>query len=201
MASNRMKKYIFWEYARGSWQYDVIVGVIVAFLFLTPRDWFRDQPRIPQASDISSLPSERGTHHLDLTEDVARARRVRELAVDASKAFIPQCGLAPGFVSIVAFDMAQRVEGLDSVKLRVGALPQYLSNALSYSLTWNTDGVINEYCEPCDAIVNGVRRETQPLEEREQFSLDGVIYEAFNTSGGLGTLCDTLIGHAIEGKL
>jgi hypothetical protein len=57
-----MKKYIFWEYARGSWQYDVIVGVIVAFLFLMPRDWFRDQPRIPQASDISSLPSERGTH-------------------------------------------------------------------------------------------------------------------------------------------
>ncbi|MGA3015685.1 MAG: hypothetical protein ABSF62_01105 [Bryobacteraceae bacterium] len=57
-----MKKYIFWEYARGSWQYDVIVGVILAFLFLTPRGWFRDQPRIPQASDISSLPSERGTH-------------------------------------------------------------------------------------------------------------------------------------------
>ena len=57
-----MKKYIFWEYARGIWQYDVIVAVILAFLFLTPRDWFRDQPRIPQASDISALPSERGTH-------------------------------------------------------------------------------------------------------------------------------------------
>ena len=57
-----LKRYIFWEYARGSWQCDVIVGVILAFLFLTPRDWFRDQPRIPQASDISSLPSERGTH-------------------------------------------------------------------------------------------------------------------------------------------
>ena len=135
-----------------------------------------------------------GTHYLDLTEDVARARRVRELAVDASKAFIPQCGLAPGFVSIVAFDMAKRFEVLDSVKLRVGALPQYPSNALNYNLTWSTDGVINEYCEPCDAIVNGVRRETQPLEEREQFSLDGVTYEAFNTSGGLGTLCDTLEG-------
>ena len=98
-----------------------------------------------------------GTHYLDLTEDVARARRVRELAVDASKAFIPQCGLAPGFVSIVAFDMAKRFEVLDSVKLRVGALPQYPSNALNYNLTWSTDGVINEYCEPCDAIVNGVR--------------------------------------------
>ena len=80
------------------------------------------------------------------------------------------------------------------VKLRVGALPQYPSNALNYNLTWSTDGVINEYCEPCEAIVNGMRREVQPLEEREGFSLDGVTYEAFNTSGGLGTLCDTLDG-------
>jgi saccharopine dehydrogenase-like NADP-dependent oxidoreductase len=134
------------------------------------------------------------THYLDLTEDVASMRRVRELAADASAAFIPQCGLAPGFVSVVAFDMAKRFEVLDSVKLRVGALPQYPSNALNYNLTWSTDGVINEYCEPCEAIVNGVRREVPPLEEREEFSLDGVTYEAFNTSGGLGTLCDTLEG-------
>jgi saccharopine dehydrogenase-like NADP-dependent oxidoreductase len=135
-----------------------------------------------------------GTHYLDLTEDVASVRRVRELAANAETAFIPQCGLAPGFVSIVAFDMAKRFEVLDSIKLRVGALPQYPSNALNYNLTWSTDGVINEYCEPCEAIVNGVRREVQPLEEREEFSLDGVTYEAFNTSGGLGTLCDTLEG-------
>src|SRR6202166_2314609 len=134
------------------------------------------------------------THYLDLTEDVASMRRVRELAADASTAFMPQCGLAPGFVSIVAFDMAKRFEVLDSVKLRVGALPQYPSNALNYNLTWSTDGVINEYCEPCEAIVNGVRREVPPLEEREEFALDGVTYEAFNTSGGLGSLCDTLKG-------
>jgi saccharopine dehydrogenase-like NADP-dependent oxidoreductase len=134
------------------------------------------------------------THYFDLTEDVASTRRVRELAADASTAFIPQCGLAPGFVSIVGFDMAKRFEVLDSVKLRVGALPQYPSNALNYNLTWSTDGVINEYCEPCEAIVNGARREVPPLEEREEFSLDGVTYEAFNTSGGLGTLCDTLEG-------
>jgi saccharopine dehydrogenase-like NADP-dependent oxidoreductase len=135
-----------------------------------------------------------GTHYLDLTEDVASVRRVRELAADAGTAFIPQCGLAPGLVSIVAFDMAKRFELLDSVRLRVGALPQYPSNALNYNLTWSTDGVINEYCEPCEAIVNGVRTEVPPLEEREEFSLDGVTYEAFNTSGGLGTLCDTLQG-------
>jgi saccharopine dehydrogenase-like NADP-dependent oxidoreductase len=134
------------------------------------------------------------THYLDLTEDVVNTRHVRELAADAGAPFIPQCGLAPGFVSIVAFDMAKRFAVLDSVKLRVGALPQYPSNALNYNLTWSTDGVINEYCEPCEAIVNGLRREVPPLEEREEFSLDGVTYEAFNTSGGLGTLCDTLEG-------
>jgi len=133
-------------------------------------------------------------HYLDLTEDVVSTRRVKELAQDAEAAFIPQCGLAPGFVSIVAFDMTKRFDSLDSVKLRVGALPQYPSNALNYNLTWSTDGVINEYCEPCEAIVNGELREVPPLEEREEFSLDGVTYEAFNTSGGLGTLCDTLAG-------
>ena len=134
------------------------------------------------------------THYLDLTEDVASTRRVRALAAGADAAFIPQCGLAPGFVSIVAFDLIKRFAELDSVKLRVGALPQYPSNALNYNLTWSTDGVINEYCEPCEAIVDGVRREVPPLEGREEFSLDGVTYEAFNTSGGLGTLCDTLEG-------
>src|SRR5271156_5053819 len=134
------------------------------------------------------------THYLDLPEEVESTRRVRALAADAGIAFIPQCGLAPGFVSIVAFDMAKRFESLDSVKLRVGALPQYPSNALNYNLTWSTDGVINEYCEPCEAIVNGMRREVPPLEELEEFSLDGVTYEAFNTSGGLGTLCETLKG-------
>ena len=73
-----------------------------------------------------------------------------------------------------------------NVRMRVGALPQFPSNALNYNLTWSTDGVINEYCEPCEAIVNGELREVPPLEEREEFALDGVTYEAFNTSGGLG---------------
>src|SRR5262245_66532219 len=80
------------------------------------------------------------------------------------------------------------LEVLDSVRLRVGALPQFPSNALNYNLTWSTDGVINEYCEPCQAIVNGELTDVPPLEEREEFYLDGVTYEAFNTSGGRGTL-------------
>jgi saccharopine dehydrogenase-like NADP-dependent oxidoreductase len=133
-----------------------------------------------------------GVHYLDLTEDVASTRAIRELAQGSSTALIPQCGLAPGFISIVAADLARKFDTLDSVRMRVGALPAYPSNALNYNLTWSTEGVINEYCEPCEAIVDGQQREVPALEEREEFSLDGVLYEAFNTSGGLGTLCETL---------
>ena len=135
-----------------------------------------------------------GVHYLDLTEDVESTRQVKRIAADAKTAFIPQCGLAPGFISIVANDLASRFDTLESVRMRVGALPQYPSNALNYNLTWSTDGVINEYIEPCEAIVESALIEVPALEEREEFSLDGVTYEAFNTSGGLGTLCETLKG-------
>lgn len=135
-----------------------------------------------------------GVHYLDLTEDVASTRIVKALAQDASTAFIPQCGLAPGFISIAAYDLAARFDDLQDVRMGVGALPQFPSNALSYNMTWSTDGLINEYCERCEAIVGGELRRTQPLEDCEPFALDGVTYEAFNTSGGLGTLCETLAG-------
>ncbi|HEY2048583.1 MAG TPA: saccharopine dehydrogenase family protein [Caulobacteraceae bacterium] len=137
-----------------------------------------------------------GIHYLDLTEDVASTRKVKALAVDAPSALIPQCGLAPGFISVVAADLARGFDELHDVRLRVGALPMYPSNALNYNLTWSTEGVINEYCEPCEAIVEGQLRHTRALEECESFALDGVTYEAFNTSGGLGTLCETLEGKA-----
>jgi saccharopine dehydrogenase-like NADP-dependent oxidoreductase len=135
-----------------------------------------------------------GINYFDLTEDVESTRVVKELAKDATSAFMPQCGLAPGFISIVAYDLAKRFDTLHNVHMRVGALPKYPSNALKYNLTWSTDGLINEYCNPCEAIVDGEVREVPPLEEAEAFSLDGISYEAFNTSGGLGTLCETLAG-------
>src|ERR1035441_3550479 len=55
-----LKRFILWEYPRASWQYDVMVAIILAFVFLTPRDWYRDQPRIPHASSIAMLPTENG---------------------------------------------------------------------------------------------------------------------------------------------
>ncbi|RIK73708.1 MAG: saccharopine dehydrogenase [Planctomycetota bacterium] len=141
-----------------------------------------------------------GVSYFDLTEDVQTTRRVRDIARHAreGQVFMPQCGLAPGFISIVANHLTQRVEKLDCVRMRVGALPQFPTGALKYNLTWSTDGLINEYCNPCDAIHEGRRMEVLPLEGYEQFSLDGVRYEAFNTSGGLGTLCDSLEGKVRE---
>jgi hypothetical protein len=49
------KRFILWNYPRASWQYDIIVGLILAFIFLTPREWFRDQPRIPYVRSIAAL--------------------------------------------------------------------------------------------------------------------------------------------------
>ena len=133
-------------------------------------------------------------HYFDLTEDVESTRAVARLAERATTAFVPQCGLAPGFVSIAAMDLACRFEKLRDLSLRVGALPLYPTNALRYNLTWSTEGLINEYLNPCAAVVDGHLAEVPALEELESLSLDGVVYEAFNTSGGLGTLCDTLVG-------
>src|ERR1700753_965326 len=135
-----------------------------------------------------------GAHYLDLTEDVESTRTIKKLAGGASTAFVPQCGLAPGFISIVAHDLTKKFEKLRDVQMRVGALPVFPHNALKYNLTWSTDGLINEYCNPCEAVRDGIRCEVPALEELEQFTLDGIEYEAFNTSGGLGTLCETLEG-------
>lgn len=143
---------------------------------------------------IATAAKAAGAHYFDLTEDVKSTRAVKQLAEDAAVAFVPQCGLAPGFISIVANDVAGRFDSLRDVNMRVGALPIYPNNALKYNLTWSTDGLINEYCNPCEAIVDGSLREVSALEEVEHFSLDGIDYEAFNTSGGLGTLCDSLAG-------
>jgi saccharopine dehydrogenase-like NADP-dependent oxidoreductase len=135
-----------------------------------------------------------GCHYFDLTEDVAATKEIKRIAATARTVFMPQCGLAPGFIGIVAHHLAQSFETLQDVKMRVGALPEFPTNALKYNLTWSVDGLINEYCHPCEAIRDGAAIEVLPLEGLEHFAVDGIEYEAFNTSGGLGTLCETLEG-------
>lgn len=145
---------------------------------------------------IAKAALESGVSYFDLTEDVATTRAVKAIAREArdGQIFMPQCGLAPGFVSIAAYHLCRDFDRLDEVRLRVGALPQFPTNEMKYNLTWSTDGLINEYGNACEAIHEGKLLETLPLEGLEHFSLDGVDYEAFNTSGGVGTLCETLDG-------
>src|SRR5205807_8025083 len=112
-----------------------------------------------------------GTHYFDLTEDVEVTHAVRAIARAASQAFVPQCGLAPGFISIAAAELITHFDELRAVKLRVGALPQHPNNVLKYSLTWSTEGLINEYGNPCQAVTDGRLLEVAPLEGLEEIEI------------------------------
>ncbi|MFP6683751.1 MAG: saccharopine dehydrogenase C-terminal domain-containing protein [Polyangiaceae bacterium] len=133
-------------------------------------------------------------HYLDLTEDIETTRKVLAFEKQSNKALIPQCGLAPGFITITAMHLIKRMEEVESLKMRVGALPRFPSNMLKYNLTWSTEGLINEYANPCEAIRDGKHVMVEPLQGLEELVVDGVRYEAFNTSGGLGSLTQTMEG-------
>jgi len=143
---------------------------------------------------VADLAAKYQVNYFDLTEDVSVTEHVRKVSQDQKTVFVPQCGLAPGFISIAANSLIQHFEKLDTVKMRVGALPVNQNNALKYSLTWSTDGLINEYGNTCYGIENGKSTTLLPLEGFESITLDGIHYEAFNTSGGLGTLAETYAG-------
>jgi saccharopine dehydrogenase-like NADP-dependent oxidoreductase len=144
--------------------------------------------------DVAKVAKEFNLNYFDLTEDTHTASTVSSLANQVTSAFVPQCGLAPGFISVVANDLMEHFQTLDSVKMRVGALPTNISNALQYSLTWSTDGLINEYGNLCQAVINGKEVHTLPLEDLEEIKIDGLTYEAFNTSGGIGSLANSYNG-------
>jgi saccharopine dehydrogenase-like NADP-dependent oxidoreductase len=143
---------------------------------------------------VAEMALEFGLHYFDLTEDVQVASHIARVSPGAETAFVPQCGLAPGFISIIANELMTHFESLDTVKLRVGALPINPSNALKYSLTWSTDGLINEYGNLCNGVENGKSTVLLPLEGYETIEVDGLLYEGFNTSGGIGTLAETYRG-------
>ncbi len=133
-------------------------------------------------------------HYFDLTEDIHASQEINQLANMSYQAFVPHCGLAPGLINIIANDLMKSFTQVEDVKLRCGALPKNTSNALHYSLTWSTDGLINEYGNPCHVIDDGKIALVSPLENLEDIHIDGLDYEAFNTSGGIGTLIQQHVG-------
>jgi saccharopine dehydrogenase (NAD+, L-lysine-forming) len=144
--------------------------------------------------DVARLACELGLFYFDLTEDVATKELILDLAKTSEKLMAPQCGLAPGFVGIVGASLAQNFEQIRSIKLRVGALPQHPTGLLAYSFNWSPEGVVNEYLNDCEVIEDGKHKWTSPMEWVETVYVNGVQLEAFTTSGGLGTMCDTYDG-------
>lgn len=136
----------------------------------------------------------KGLHYFDLTEDVPTTQAIREMAKTSNTVFAPQCGLAPGLIGIVGADLAKRFEKIRDIELRVGALPAYPNGLLGYSFTWSPAGVINEYINDCEVIHNGICKMVSALDGLEVINIEGQEFEAFSTSGGLGTMCETFEG-------
>jgi len=135
-----------------------------------------------------------GVHYFDLTEDVATSHIIRQLAESADTIFMPRCGLAPGFICVVGGDLASRLETIERIELRVGALPRSPNNAAGYACNWSPAGVVNEYVNHCEQLRGGELVSVPPLADVETIVIDGAGYEAFTTSGGLGTMCETFAG-------
>ncbi len=105
---------------------------------------------------------------------------------------MPHCGLAPGISTILAEHCANQFEEVQRIKIRVGALSKNATNKLKYHISWSGEGLVNEYRGQCQ-VVEDKQYETEPaLSGYETIIIDGKEYEAFSTSGGIGTYAKTL---------
>lgn len=142
---------------------------------------------------------EAGTHFCDLGGNnyVVDA----ELALDAEARaaglnIIPDCGLAPGMVAVLAAHGALQFEKLDAIHIRVGGLPQTPKPPLDYQLVFSVEGLINEYIESARVIRDGKIVTVDSMTEIEtlHFPEPFTTMEAFQTSGGTSTLVETFLG-------
>ena len=146
--------------------------------------------------NIASVAAENGIAYFDLTEDVETTEFIRSLK--SENILMPQCGLAPGAINICAAGMMNQFDSVNEVLMRVGALPRFTTNEMSYYLSWSTNGLINEYCNEADAIYEGKSVKVMPLEGAEKIVIEGESFEAFNTSGGCATMCETFEGEVLN---
>ncbi|ACU04624.1 saccharopine dehydrogenase C-terminal domain-containing protein [Pedobacter heparinus] len=143
---------------------------------------------------IALIAQQTGSHYFDLTEDVETTAYIRELSKDATAVMAPQCGLAPGIIGVIGAHLSKDFEKIRSIEMRVGALPKYPNGQMAYSFTWSAAGVVNEYINDAEAIHNAERKRVISLQGKEAINIEGAAYEAFYTSGGLGTMCETYEG-------
>lgn len=147
---------------------------------------------------IVKIAADLGVHYFDLTEDVPTTNYIKELAKKSKSILAPQCGLAPGFIAIAGAHLAKNFVELRSIELRVGALPQNPKGDLGYAFNWSAEGVVNEYLNDCEVIKDGNAKMVPSMQDIETITIDGRSLEAFTTSGGLGTMCETYAGKVQE---
>jgi len=108
---------------------------------------------------------------------------------------VPDCGLAPGLVSVLTKLLVDEFDKVEEIHLRVGGLPQKPKPPLNYALVFSVSGLINEYIEPVRVLKDSKIKTIKPLEDGEEIKFKGFgKLEAFNTSGGTSTLPETYKG-------
>lgn len=137
------------------------------------------------------------TNFCDLGGNIYVVRKQRNLHSQALKAgvtVIPDCGLAPGMVNVLAYHWAKEFDSIENLKIRVGGLPQKPQNLLNYQLVFSVQGLINEYIEDAVILKNGHRQMVPSMTGVEELSFTKPFaeLEAFYTSGGTSTLPETL---------
>jgi len=142
---------------------------------------------------------EAGVHVCDLggNNDVVE----KQIALDGEATakgvmIVPNSGLAPGLINILAVTGSRGFDTIESIKLRVGGLPQHPRPPLNYQIVFSVEGLINEYVEQALVIQDGEVKHIDPLSDIEEIEFPppfGTL-EAFTTSGGLSTLPELFAG-------
>lgn len=148
--------------------------------------------------ELSKAAIETGTNFCDLggNNTIVDAQLALDAeAKEASINIIPDCGLAPGMVSILAMHGANRFDEIEEIHIRVGGLPQNPQPPLNYQLVFSVEGLINEYIETARVVRGGEITEVDSMTELETLAFDDFPQlEAFQTSGGTSTLPETFLG-------
>jgi len=143
--------------------------------------------------DMTELAVESGCHYCDLggnTEIVEEQKTLHEQAAARGLSVIPDCGLAPGMVNILAQAGIDAMDEAASVKIRVGGLPQHPKPPLNYQIVYSMQGVLDYYTTLSIVLENGKLVRKQALSEIEpvDFPEPVGVLEAFHTAGGISTM-------------
>ena len=142
-----------------------------------------------------------GLHYADLggnTEIVQKQKTLHKAARKKGVSVIPDCGLAPGMVNIIAAEGIRRVGEAESVKIFVGGLPQQPEPPLNYQIVYSLEGALDYYTTPSWVLRDGRPTRVDALSELEDVEFPSPVgtLEAFHTGGGISTM-----PWAYEGKI